>query len=942
MMRHVWVLIALYVLAPYSLFAQDEQYRSFEVSSADTFVLTADPRLELGPEGTIELWVSASAEQPTENAGAQGKELCILQSGDHDSGIGFRIAILPNGAGIAIYRDDMSSGVSSSFPILGKGEIHVAFVTAGTGTVILVNGSAGGSDSLGVPSDIGTFQYLLPVPSGRSLHFGCDGSHPTAHVWLRTVRLWNRALSQDELKWASTFSGYPDGRPEVTQHLAAYSLFTDQRTEVRFTSPRIQFTDFAGSDGDPFFLRRPPTQQLAAIYVPNVLSGTTHRLADMQLEFDDTTRRLELTGDATHAHTMPTVVAAKPTSVNWISAAFLRDLLEPQETRRDDPRTLAMYQAAFKTARTTARHRLLGFSDDQNGVAFPDKHTTLRFSINLGDRFRRLTGLSDGAYITRLRIDSTEAGGNLRSGPAVLQGPVTVGTVTSSFSLVLPPGAQFEGLAGRTKEGHLSALALAYSYPDGSDSGPISADSLRSLWIDRDDKQPTRDTDTTPDATGAPRLLRGDYSNQRGYRIQIDPLKDNMTITVTEPSTSTVAPETFTFGHPAGSNRWVVNNAQGQRELIVGKDTIHWIGADSLYERTLIPAPPYEAPGPDKLPWGATFSLGHRPPLVEANFKGYFPYAMRARDFQATTGVDKMVFAMPAETSLGYSTTGSQIIVPHGLYFRLDNKGVEQNNTFVYKTTEDRQFGWNVNLGAKVGIPGIFSFSEDFDYQTSQEQMSASESASTLTRSIGTHYALVMDLARMKLDPEFEERIFEMRDRYLINLPRDWKAFFMTFGTHYPYAVTYGGVAWMESYTDKMDINTKNSEAMNVKVAAEGTFEKIFNIGVKLGGGYNATTSEDGGTESTVTIFGTNGGSFSRGGGWSLTRGEEVPILLDLRPIHQLFSPAFFLDPLVWGALRHEAVEAYNKLVRELAQDTVNNHQWDSLRMDPQAWKPEN
>ncbi|MBY0503696.1 MAG: hypothetical protein K2X03_07295 [Bryobacteraceae bacterium] len=911
-----------------------ERYTPLEILNPATLVLAADPRLEPGAEGTLEMWIDAAATQDAANKGAAGKELCILQAGEGDS-LNYRVAIRPNGSGLVLYRGSSSSGVSVSMPVLGAGAIHLAFVTAGSGTAVIVNGSAGGSDALGVPTSITQFQYLPPIPQGRRLHFGCDGSGPTAHVWLRSVRLWSRALSQDELNWAKTSSGFPDGRPEISAHLAAYSVFTDQRTEMRFTTPEIRFMEFSAVPGEPFFLRRPPTQQLAAIYVPKAPTASgPSGFRDLKLEFDQASRSLGLTGDPKGSYTLPTVARIQRPATNWLRAAFLRDLLEPLERRRDDTRSLELYTKALVQERRASRSELLGFSDDQDGVATVAGHSTLRLWITRGDRFRRVTGVSNGQFITSLRFESTE-GATAGNNGELIESNILKGNQT--FSLPLPAGAQFEGFAGTTSNGQLTSLALAYSYPEGTPGDLLTPESTRGLWVDRDDKPPTRLPDTEPAYPGGPRAIRGNYSDQRGYRVQYDKPRDLITITTVEPNKK-VAAQTFLFRHTTGE-RFSNNNAQRQRELWVLPDgKLYWLGADSLTERTLIPSPEYEQPTQDKLPWGATFSLEQRPPMVEANFKGYNPFFMRARDFQATTGADKMLFAMPAEESRDYTTTGSHIIVPYGLHFRRDSRGFEQDSTFVYKTADERQFGWNINLGASVGIPEVFSFSEDGEYQTSQEGMASSSSSTTMTRSVATHYALVLDVAKMKLAPEFEERVFAMRDRYLMNLPRDWKSLFLAFGTHYPYAVTYGGMAWLESWTEKMDVNSKTSEEAKISAEAKGTFEGLFQVGGKAGGGFKRSSSTGGGTESTVTAFGTNGGSFSRGGGWSLGRGEEVPILLDLRPVHQLLSPAFFEDSLIWGALRTEAIKAYDNLLREMAKGTANRVKWDSVRIDPDNW----
>jgi hypothetical protein len=845
----VYLVLAWLLSLSSALAAEPENYTPLEIVNPGVLVLEADPRLDVGAESTIEMWVDAAANQDPSNKGANGKELCILQAGEAGN-LSYRISIQPNGAGIVLYRGDMANGLSVSLPVIGQGPVHLAFVTAGSGAVVIANGSAGGSDSLGVPSSISTFQHLPPLPSGRRLHFGCDGTVPAAKVWVRSVRIWDCALSPDELNWTKDFSGFPEGRPELTAHLSAYSVFTDQRREMRFTAPPIRFLEYTTGSGVPFFLRRPATQQLAAIYVPFVpRTGGVSGFRDLKLEFDRTTRSLALVGDDKVAHTMPTIVRMLPSPTNWLRAAALRNSLEPLQKQRTDQRSLALYTKAFVNERLTARNALLGFSDDSNGVARVEGHSTLRFWIDRGDRFRRLTGVTDGSLITSLRFESTGSEVSGSTGELV-ESNIAKGDQT--FSLVLPVGAQFEGLAGTTRNGQITGLALAYSYPETMDDSELPLELTRSLWLDRDAPPPVREPDSEPAYPGGPRAIRGNFSDQQGYRVLYDRAKKTITIVAAKPNQK-VAAEAFVFGH-TGGNRWSNNNAQRQRELyLLPGGKIHWIGADGPYSRTLIPSPDYEEPTEEKLPWGATFSLEQCPSMVEANFKGYLPSAMRARDLQATTGTGKLLFAMPADNSRDYVTTGSHIIVPYGLHFRRDSRGFEQDSTFVYQTAVDRQFGWNISLGASVGIPAVFSFSEDAEYQTSQEGMASSSSSSTMTRSVATHYSLVLDLAKMKLSPEFEERIFEMRDRFLVNLPRDWKALFRAYGTHYPYAVTYGGMAWLESWTEKMDVNSKTSEEVKASAEAQGTFEELFQVGGKAGGGYKKEASSGGGTESVVT-----------------------------------------------------------------------------------------
>ena len=75
-------------------------------------------------------------------------------------------------------------------------------------------------------------------------------------------------------------------------------------------------------------------------------------------------------------------------------------------------------------------------------------------------------------------------------------------------------------------------------------------------------------------------------------------------------------------------------------------------------------------------------------------------------------------------------------------------------------------------------------------------------------------------------------------------------------------------------------------------------------VGVNANSEYSQGSKTGSGTMRERTNFGTYGGSFSKGGGWSVGRGEELPVLLDLRPVPDLLSPIFFDDPAIYIDLR--------------------------------------
>lgn len=933
--------------------AAAESFKSLKITGPSALAIAADPRLQMAAEGTIELWLAAADPQPTlpDDQAEQGR--CLVQHGDARTGIDYRISLTsPTGDGIAIHREAPAAGSERSLPLVGEAYVHVAFVTTGASTEVFVDGRLVGSrDGMGVPDTRTPFGYLPMRPEGRPLILGCDGTVPTAEAWVASLRFWDRALHSDDIMWASGFSGFPEGRPELTRHLLAYSLFTDQRQEMRFTGPAIAFTESAGAPvGEPFFHRRPQGQELASLYIlPHEDGQEFGPIADLVLELDGPDRGLGLTDGAEgKALTLPTVLPVRVQPGDLAAAVFYRNTLEKYAARREDPDDfvdegeVALFRDAFLEARRAARNAALGFTDQDGvenfggdrGVGRGLYHAR-RLDVWRGERLRRLAGLHNGRVITALRFES-----NLRHPPLIKGGQHG----SEVFSLELPAAARFEGIAGTMADGALTSLSLAYSRPEHPEQADLPSLAAQTLWVDRNERAPSRILEGAEPAggptVGGPSEMRGDYESQRAYRIAYDPSTEVLSIIVVEPFGEALPSEVYHFRHDTGQ-RWYERDAlaQGHRldgEIFLTPGRIHWVAADKEYERTLVPVAPYPGPHRDKLPWGGTFSLEQRPASIEASFKGYFPYRMRARDFQATTGVDKYVFAIPADDAQDYTTTGSHVIVPHGLYFRRDNKGSEQESTQVFRTAEERQFGWNLSLGVNAKIPLVFSFNEDVDYQTMQESMASTESSTTLTRSLATHYAMVMDLGRMRLHPEFAGRIEEMKERLLTEQARDWPLFFRTFGTHYPYAVTYGGMAWMETSTEIMDLSDTTSEELQEKVEAEGTFEEIFSIGGKLGGGFKSSSTSGGGSTSTISVFGTNGGNFLRGGGWSLGRGEEVPLLLDLRPIHQLLNPAFFNDPLIWGELREEMQREHDAYVKALSDAAAARLDWAGIREDPQ------
>jgi len=385
----------------------------------------------------------------------------------------------------------------------------------------------------------------------------------------------------------------------------------------------------------------------------------------------------------------------------------------------------------------------------------------------------------------------------------------------------------------------------------------------------------------------------------------------------------------------------------------------------------------------DKLPWGATFSLEQRATRTRANFVGYDVSRMDPRDYQSSLGRRDTIFAYPDESSRAYQTSDSKLIYPNGLFLNSDAKGSERSVTKVVHSSDELTSFWSNQIGKHVAIPNFASFSnnEKFAGETSILLKQSSKLALATTRA--NHYGLVLDQGRAAPSLDFARAVFELRDRLKLGLlpdetdarlqvlteyrgesyqygsrllPNDvlkreygtWSnavdiyakvnrlddalnlaevGFFRRFGTHYPYAVTYGGMLHLtlnEQAFERQEVIKDNQE---FERGADIALQQLsFGRKDTTGSGFSHTSVK--GFSNQTASYGSVGGSLSANGGWSLGRGEEVPILLDLRPLPYLMSPIYFDDMAIWTELRHRmfivmrlyAEQKHRKKIRQAAE----------------------
>ncbi|HKK74090.1 MAG TPA: MAC/perforin domain-containing protein, partial [Saprospiraceae bacterium] len=344
----------------------------------------------------------------------------------------------------------------------------------------------------------------------------------------------------------------------------------------------------------------------------------------------------------------------------------------------------------------------------------------------------------------------------------------------------------------------------------------------------------------------------------------------------------------------------------------------------------------------DKIQWGGTFSFDQRPPQLQYNFMGYNIAKMDYQNYQLNTGVTNMVFQLPDENSTDYYFSTNGKILPHGIIFKNDREAFNKARSHLVSTEKEHLEAWNMNLGFSIGVPEAMSFGLNYSHKESVDKMRSTHKTHGLSISSEILYALVLDKTNIPLNEEFKQMIFHIRDQYLIygngttpasgadlfeeqttnaTKPKNYIMFswynwlLENYGTHYPYAVSYGGSAYQEFELSNKRTKVTKEQGYEISGKISASAEEVQG-GLDGGGGSSSKDVDDDGVEDKISNIRTIGGTLStgtEGGNWSLPDHSEVPVLLDLRPLYELLSPVFFDDPIIYTVLRKGLVDALKR-----------------------------
>lgn len=248
-----------------------------------------------------------------------------------------------------------------------------------------------------------------------------------------------------------------------------------------------------------------------------------------------------------------------------------------------------------------------------------------------------------------------------------------------------------------------------------------------------------------------------------------------------------------------------------------------------------------------------------------------------------------------------------------GTVFRKDLSTSEQDT----QRTNAHSFGANISGAGEILGYGVKA-SAGYDHaQTATRSMRKS---STVAQAVAIarvkQYALIVDHPYVTLSDGFIDAVEDAR-RY-----GDYQALIRRFGTHYPYATTFGAVG-------KMTQNfSQTSLGKSLTTEQKNSFNTSLSVSNPVGPSmaadayYSNTQGRSNGnrnvSENERNEFVAAGGN----GSWNemgFSAGQTpYPILLDLRPLHELLNPINFPDqPEVYLAVRANLARAIKHHIEE-------------------------
>lgn len=320
------------------------------------------------------------------------------------------------------------------------------------------------------------------------------------------------------------------------------------------------------------------------------------------------------------------------------------------------------------------------------------------------------------------------------------------------------------------------------------------------------------------------------------------------------------------------------------------------------------------------------FMIGFTMENISANRKGYDVITQDPQRFLQNPKAE--VFAHARQ---GY-VIDEKRIVPLGL--KLIKEDVQGATYFTraisseqeYQSANRSAYGYGLSVSSPFQVDGVeigdIGFS--YGYENSRESFQSLSSSQHVSEEIGSmrykKYALVLDPAYTTLSDRFIDAVDDAV-RY-----GDYRQIIETFGTHYPYAITYGAAGNVSQYVTKEAFARAYGSSADRK-REDNLSLAVLNINEMKSSGSSRSSSFSETNEYGERSFSAVGGN----GSWNeagFVAGEaHYPILADLRPLDELLNEVNFPgEPDVYVQARQglaRAIEEYLYAHSVLSADTL-------------------
>lgn len=273
-----------------------------------------------------------------------------------------------------------------------------------------------------------------------------------------------------------------------------------------------------------------------------------------------------------------------------------------------------------------------------------------------------------------------------------------------------------------------------------------------------------------------------------------------------------------------------------------------------------------------------------------------------------------------------FQVSADGILAPRDLHVFSRREGGGGFESIVTTSTEELASTMMSRTGFQadaqiLGVGGGTTKNREVGRRTSQ--MLQNESGKAFFWSTSLQYALVADRSHLRMNDRLRNRIQELYQEVSTgslneqNKTRAFVEFFEEVGTHYPHAVTYGGLMMFESSISRelQEFSIKNN--LNLEEQIRMGIDLPQPKGVNLGSAsIQETEGSEEGDESTFRseLRKEQQDYWVLGGGGILMSpenpeaveldGRVAPIYMDLRPLEELLSPQYFGDTVLYHEFR--------------------------------------